>query len=762
MDLGHFIDILETSPAYQQQAVHRERLPPRAARYGDLDQPLPPQLEARLAGRGTWPLFAHQARAINALGRGDHVIVCTSTASGKSLCFHLPVLEALLGDKRATALYLFPTKALAQDQLRSLEELTRGLPLYGDLATFDGDTLAAERRATKRRARLVISNPDMLHLGILPNHQQWGRFLRHLRYVVLDEAHAYRGVFGSHLALILRRLRRLAAQVGAAPQFILASATIANPREHAEALTGLPFTVVDDDGAPFGGKEFVLWNPPVIDPARSARRSANTEATSLMTELVKQEVRSLCFVRTRRLVELVYRYLRERLRQDGRPDLASRISPYRAGYLPEDRRRIEGDLFAGRLLAVVATNALELGIDIGGLDVTVLTGYPGSIAGTWQQAGRSGRQGHHSLAIFIARDGPLDQYLAAHPEFLFGHPHEHALINPSNPHILGPHLLCAAYEAPLSEGDGALFGPALAQTLEELASQGLLRPERGRWHLNPGLGYPADSVNIRSAEKRPYVVLDARSGRPLEYVDSARAFYEVHPGAVWLHQGDSYLISQLDVPQRTARAEAADVPYYTVAKEITDMRILETLRRRGAGGTTAYLQRVEVTNRVTGYLRKRQVTEEVLGEDSLDLPPQSYETVALMWDIPDPILDLLARQGHDLAGSLHAAEHACIGLLPLFALCDRNDIGGLSTPRHPDTGRPQVFIYDGYPGGVGISEKGYELAEELWQATLEHVGRCRCEEGCPGCIQSPKCGNNNQPLDKAGACALLRGEGALH
>ncbi|MBI3953210.1 MAG: DUF1998 domain-containing protein, partial [Chloroflexi bacterium] len=684
---------------------------------------------------------------------------------------HLPVLEALLSDQRATALYLFPTKALAQDQLRSLEELARGLPVYGDIATFDGDTPPRERAAVKRRARLVISNPDMLHLGILPNHDQWGRFLRHLRYVVLDEAHVYRGVFGSHVALILRRLRRLLAQMPpvrgstglttngrhAHPQLILASATIANPKEHAEALTGLPFTAVDDDGAPFGGKEFVLWNPPLIDEAKSARRSASTEAAALTTELVKQEVRSLCFVRTRRLVEVVYRYVRERLRAEGRGDLAVRVAPYRAGYLPEDRRRIEGELFSGRLLAAVATSALELGIDVGGLDATVLTGYPGSIASTWQQAGRSGRKGYHSLAVLIARDGPLDQYLAAHPEFLFGRPHEHALVNPANPHILGPHLLCAAYEAPVGRADEGLFGSALLPALDALASQGLLRERGGRWFLDPALGYPAEAVNIRAADSRPYVVQDARSGQPLEYVDGARAFYEIHPGAVWLHQGDAFLITDLDIQRRTATAEATDVPYYTVAKELTDIRILETLRQRPAGGTRAYLQRVEVTNQVIGYVRKRQATEEVLGEEPLDLPPQSYETVALMWDIPDALLDRLVRQGRDVAGSLHAAEHACIGLLPLFALCDRSDIGGLSTPRHPDTGRPQVFIYDGHPGGVGISEKGYELAEDLWRATLEHMGACPCEEGCPGCVQSPKCGNNNQPLDKVGACALLKG-----
>jgi DEAD/DEAH box helicase domain-containing protein len=681
--------------------------------------------------------------------------MATPSASGKSLVYNLAVLEAILKERASRALYLFPTKALAQDQGRALGELAQlHLLKPQDSATFDGDTPIPERAEIKRRARIVLTNPDMLHLGILPNHTSWPRLFRNLRYVVVDEAHAYRGVFGSHVAQVMRRLRRLCALYGSRPQFVLSSATLANPGEHARRLVGLEFEVVTDDGSPHGGKEFVFWNPPLIDEAKTARRSANTEASLLLTQLMASGTRSLAFARTRKLTELIYMYSRDRLAETD-PTLARRIKPYRAGYLPQERRQIEQELFQGQLLGVVATTALELGVDIGDLEATILTGYPGSIASTWQQAGRSGRGGEGSLSFLIGLNSPLDQYLMRHPEAFFGKGFEHALINPDNPRILKPHLLCAAWEMPLKEGDEEFFGPGLREALGEMEEAGSLKDRGGRLYLSPSIGYPAQDIGIRSMAQRDYAVIDASRGSLLETVDGATAFFHIHPGAIYLHQGEAYLIRELDISSRTAYAVLTDAHYYTQTKDLTDLRVLEVADSKGVGGVMAYLGDVEVTTEVIGFKKKMQFTEEVIGEEALDLPPQVFPTRAFWFDLPPEMEARLTRLGLDLPGGLHAAEHAAIGLLPLFALCDRNDIGGVSTPMHADTGRAQVFIYDAHPGGMGIAEKGYELIEDLWRATLALVSECPCQEGCPSCVQSPKCGNNNQPLDKKAARVIL-------
>jgi DEAD/DEAH box helicase domain-containing protein len=704
---------------------------------------------------GATALYSHQAQAINAALAGQNVVVATGTASGKTLCYNVAFLEAFLRDPRSRALYLFPTKALAQDQLRSLRALSQACcpNLYAD--TFDGDTPPALRSRIKRSAHLVLTNPDMLHLGILPNHASWAAFLKRLRYVVIDEAHVYRGVFGSQVANVIRRLRRLCTLYGSAPRFILASATIANPGELVERLIGLPVEVVKDDGAPRGPKEFVFWEPPLIDQATGTRRSANSEATLLFSQMVRAGLRNITFTKTRKVAELVYMYAREALQREA-PHLAERISPYRAGYLPEERRRIERELFEGQLLGVTATTALELGVDIGDLEGTVLTGYPGTIASAWQQAGRSGRGREPSLSILVGLDSPLDQYLMRHPEAFFGKSPEHALINPGNPHILQQQLLCAAYEKPLSEEDEALFGPGYAEAVAGLEAQGWLLPRQGRHYLSAALSYPAEEVGIRSASREKYMVVDASQGfRLLETVEATIAFFQVHPGAVYLHQGESYLITRLDLAGRTAYAVPSDAGYYTQTKDLTDLHILETREEKAAGTTRAYLGRVQVTTQVVGFRKKRQFTEEVLGEEPLDLPPQSFETVALWFEVPQELGLRLGERGLDFPGGLHAAEHAAIGILPLLAMCDRNDIGGLSTPSHPDTGGPAIFIYDAYPGGIGIAEWGYQRLEELWARTLEAVAACTCEAGCPSCVQSPKCGNNNQPLDKEAARRIL-------
>jgi DEAD/DEAH box helicase domain-containing protein len=599
----------------------------------------------------------------------------------------------------------------------------------------------------------VLTNPDMLHLGILPNHQSWRRFLCRLRYVVIDEVHAYRGVFGSHVGNVMRRLRRLLDGYGAKPQFICCSATIANPREHVERLVGLHFEVVDIDGAPHGRKDFVLWNPPLLEKSKATRISANSESAFLLAELVGRQIRTIAFARTRKLTELIYIYARQRL---GASSLAQRIKPYRGGYLPEERRRIEQELFRGELLGVVATTALELGIDIGDLDAALLTGYPGSIASTWQQAGRSGRRTGMSLSFLIGLDNPLDQYFMRHPEALFGKRCENALIDPGNRYVMKSHLLCAAWESPLTAGDDRYWGEPLKDAVSSMEESRLLRLREGRWYPTPAIAYPAEGVNIRSASSLNYTILDASQGnKQIETVDAAVALSQVHPGAIYLHYGEPYLVTELDLAGRCAYVAPTDAPYYTQAKELTDIRVLKTIAEKATPRAICYVGEVEVTTTVVGFRRKMQFTEVVIGEDFLDLPPSHFNTVAVWFDLPDEATEKIAEGQLDFAGGLHAAEHACIALLPLFALCDRNDLGGVSTPFHPDTGKPQIFIYDAHPGGTGIAEKGFELMQDLWRETLRAIRECPCEDGCPSCIQSPKCGNNNQPLDKKAAQAIL-------
>ncbi|MDP3880227.1 MAG: DEAD/DEAH box helicase [Dehalococcoidales bacterium] len=755
MDTVAFLNYLTAQPAYDNQIAHIERIRSLKAAFGELDEPMSSPLQDCLHHHGIASLYTHQAEAVNHAQQGRNVMVATPSASGKSLCYNIAVMQALLTEPAGCALYLFPTKALAQDQLRALQELfCPGLFRQGDFATFDGDTPPDERAQIRKRGRVILTNPDMLHLGILPNHQSWSRLLRNLKYVVVDEAHIYRGVFGSHVAGVLRRLRRLCRIYGADPRFILCSATIANPGEHAEKLAGLPFTVVENDGSPHGGKEFVFWNPPIIDEAKGARHSANSEATSLFTALVEQNIRTLVFARTRRLTELIYTYSRDKLATVN-PALASRIKPYRAGYLPEERRRIERELFSGELIGVVATVALELGIDIGDLEATVLTGYPGSIASTWQQAGRSGRGKERSLSFLIGLDNPLDQYFMRHPESFFQKNFENALVNPDNPYILRAHLLCAAWEMPLTGYDERFFGDHFNQEIAGLEEQGLLRKRGRKWHLSPSISYPAQAINIRATSGENFAMVDTTTASLLETVESSVAFFQIHPGAVYLHQGESYLVTDLDLAGRTAYAVPATVNYYTQTKELEDLRIIRLRQSKRCGGVKVYLGEVEVTNTVVGFKKKAQFTEEIIGEEPLDLPPQHFPTVALWFDLPDEAITRLESEQLDFAGGLHAAEHAAIALLPLFALCDRNDIGGVSTPLHPDTGRAQIFIHDAYPGGIGIAEKGFELVEQLWGAALTAVIECPCEEGCPSCIQSPKCGNNNKPLDKRAARILL-------
>lgn len=764
MDIKEFVTYLIASSEATGQLAHLEVIPPRSAGYADLKKPLHPRLESCLKAQGVWPLYRHQAMAVDAAVAGNNVFLVTPAASGKSLGYYLPVMQSLSSSPVATALYLAPTKALAQDQLRHIEELfCPDVIKHTEFAAFDGDTPGIDRAAIRRDTRFLLSNPDMLHVGILPNHQNWRRFLSNLKYVIIDEAHLYRGVFGSHLALLLRRLRRVCRRYGCTPQFIMTSATIGNPQEFAAALTGLEFTVIKSDASPYGGKDFMLWNPPLTDAAKNQRRSASAEATVLFADLVARGIRSLVFTRTRRLAEVVFVNTRERLAGKA-PEKASRIKAYRAGYMAEDRRRIEAELFGGKLDGVVATSALELGIDIGSLDATVLTGYPGSIASANQQAGRSGRTQRRSLSIMVARNDPLDQYFMRHPEFFFSSAAEAALVNPDNRYIAADHLLCAAWEYPLSAADAELFGAGYRDNLSKLLEQGLLKERRSSFYPSAEVAYPAGEVSLRGSGGNDYTVIDRRTGAFLEMLASETAFFQLFPGAIYLHQGESYIVRSLDTDTRTAHVELTDEAYYTESKDITELEVKKITRSGFIRGVPVYLGEVEVTVTVIGFRRKAQFTEEVLGEEPLTLPPQRFNTVALWFEIPDSLIEAVdSLKGKlDFSGGLHALEHAAIGILPLYALCDRNDIGGVSTVLHPNTGTATVFIHDAHAGGVGIAEKGYEMIVQLWEAALKTVAECPCETGCPACIQSPKCGNNNEPLDKDAAVFLLRNMLGVH
>ncbi|HZD38622.1 MAG TPA: DEAD/DEAH box helicase [Actinomycetes bacterium] len=749
-DPSSLIEELTSDPDYRGQLVHVERLPARRARRVELPDDLPDVVRSRLEAREIETLWSHQAEAIALARSGTHVIVSTGTASGKSLCYQLPVFEALLGQGHRTALYLAPTKALAHDQLRAV----RSFALTGvRAASYDGDTPAEERPRVRRNANLVLTNPDMLHQGILPGHERWSAFLGQLSVVVVDEAHTLRGVFGSHVAAVLRRLRRLANRYGADPTFVLASATLGNPAELASKLIGLPVEAVTADGSPRGRVTFALWEPPVLDETTGLRRSANVDASNWLAAGVEAGVRTLCFTRSRKAAELVATYTRRRVAEVDR-SLAGRVRAYRAGYLAEERRALEAGIVSGRLLGVAATNALELGMDIGGLDAIVLDGFPGTIASLWQQAGRAGRQGGASLAVLVGLDDPLDAYYLHHPADLFGRPHEAALVDPGNPYVLAPHLACAAYEAPLTEEDLDLFGPPSSELVASLENEGVLRRGRGGYRASSGRSAAA-AVDLRNAGGAPVTIVEAATGQVIGTVDRSRAPSTVHQGAVYLHQGESYRVMELDLDAGAALVETARGGEYTQARRDTDVQIVEPLRRQQLPRSARWLGRVAVTEQVVGYQRRKVGTGELLGYEDLDLPPSHLSTIAYWYTLTPELLEAAALETRNVPGAAHAAEHAQIGLLPLFAMCDRWDIGGLSTAWHPETGMATIFVYDGYPGGAGITERGYALAAEHLHATRDTIRSCPCETGCPSCVQSPKCGNGNHPLDKSGAIRLL-------
>ncbi len=717
------------------------------SRPAPLPAELDPGLKEALGRVGIDSLYTHQLRAFE-LAADSNLVITSGTASGKSLAFNLPVLDGIAARPKDRALYLYPTKALAQDQARALARLR---PPNLREAIYDGDTPREERPAIRRRSNLILTNPDMLHVAVLPNHKSWGDFLANLEWVVVDEAHTYRGVFGSHVANVLRRLRRLARAYGSEPRFLLASATIANPVELAERLVGTPFELVDDDGAPRAGRELAMWNPPLIDEKSGTRRSALSEAADLLAELVTHNVRTICFLKSRRGIELIQRFARENLERRGKPELAKRIAPYRGGYTPQQRREIEARLSGGELLAVVATDALELGIDVGELDAAICVTFPGTVASLRQMWGRAGRR-RRGLAVYVAGQDALDQFFCRHPEEFLGRPVEAAILDHANEQIAARHLIAAAYELPLTDEDDDVFGEGWRERAERLVAAGELRGVGGK--LMPRRSeFVANRIPLRSASADSVAVIERDSGEMLGVVEAERAFTTVHPGAVYLHLGRSYEVDRLDIQERRAVVSAFDGDWYTRPKKETEIYIERTHEQREVAGVQLNFGEVSVTEQVIAFQRVSVASQEPIDIVALELPEQNFVTQALWYVLPDRLAGALPAEA--LLGSLHATEHSQIAVLPLIAMCDRWDIGGLSTNVHFQTGRSTIFIYDGHPGGVGITKRGYEEFERLLGDAERLIAECPCESGCPSCVQSPKCGNLNEPLHKAGALELM-------
>ncbi len=725
--------------------IHTHVIPARHAAYGSLERELPGPLASYLQSRKI-TLYSHQCEAVNLLRGGENVIITTPTASGKTLAFSLPVMESMIEDAAARALFLYPTKALANDQLKFLAEMERTAGINVSPRVYDGDTPAGRRPAIRDRSRIIVSNLHELH-QVLPWHYKWEKFFRGLRYIVLDEAHRYRGVLGSNVAWLLRRLRRVCRHYGASPRFVLSTATLANPREFSADLVGEEFRHISENGAPSGRKYFLLVNP---FAAREDGSSTHAEAKNLFVHFIRSGLQTICFTGSRKMAELISLWSGNDLERTG-PGPAGAIAAYRAGYLPEERRKLENDLKNGELRGVVSTNALELGIDIGSLDAVIISGYPGTAISTWQQAGRSGRGKGQSIAALVAYEDALDQYFIRNPEIFFERPPEHAVVDISNPHICAGHIMCAAAEIPIDiEKDRELLGPETGNVLSSLGKHGLVsRTSRG-W-VYSGKARPAEVVSLDGAASEVFTLVT--EGRTLGTMDLNQAYREAHEGAVLVHQGETYIIEKLDLKDRIACAGKAEVDYYTVPLKSADLRITGELRRKTEGGIAVTTGTIGVTERYTGFKVVRQ--DKVLGVRPLSLPPLEFNTVGFWFTIEDETGMEIRKSGRDFGGGLHGIEHAMISVIPFHVLCDRHDLGGLSAPFHPDTLKPTIFVYDGFEGGIGISERAYDLFPEIFRMTFDLIRECPCEDGCPACIYSPKCGNDNRPLDKTACVEIL-------
>jgi len=734
VDVERFLKSIQSERNYRGQIVLRKVIPRKKARYGELKKLLPGKLEDALKKRGIERLYTHQVEAIEALRSGENVVIVTSTASGKTLCYNIPVIEKIIENPDSRAIYLYPTKALAQDQLRVLQEYMDGTGIYFEAGTYDGDTPQALRRKLRDNSRVLLTNPDMLHTGILPNHAKWAPFLSRLKFVVVDEIHTYRGIFGSHVANVLMRLRRICEHYGANPVFACTSATIANPEEHAEKLIRLKVKVVGKDGAPRGRKHFVFWNPPAIDIGNMERRSSNVEAAELVSKLVMDDIRSITFVRARVVSEVITRYSRELL-GERRSSLKEAVHPYRGGYLPEERRKIERNLFKGDLKAVISTNALELGIDVGSLEVSILVGYPGTIASMWQQAGRAGRGEDDALIVFIPYNTPLDQYLVSHPDYLFGKSPENAIIDPQNPYIVMAHMRSAAFELPLSPDEVEVMGeyaPSIATLLED---EHELTFVKGKWYWC-GKGYPSADVNLRNISPNVYTIVDAtEKNRVIGTIDETSAFQQVHPQAIYLHEAETYFVKDLDTEKKVAFVEKTDVDYYTQSITEVQVKVDKEEKNKEWRVSRVSFGDVSVTSLTFMFRKIKFGSRDSIGYGKCDLPPQVLETVGF-WIVPPPeVLAEVRRWGRVPSEGLLGLSNVLKEVVPLFVMCDPLDIGTTVNSRSTDS--PAIYVYDKYPGGLGFAMKAYELIEEIMNASHELISSCGCERGCPSCVGSP-------------------------
>ncbi len=746
--LQKFIDSLKEAADYRDILSHYHYLPEKKAEYEAGDAGLSAPVAEALRRLGIPRLYRHQAEALAHVRAGKHLLVATPTASGKTLIYNLPVVESLLQDSRSHALYLFPLKALEQDQLKALKELDAALPSpFLNAAIYDGDTPPAQRQALRARPpHVLISNPDMLHMGLLPYHASWSSFFGHLKFVVIDEVHTYRGIMGSHMAQVLRRLRRICAHYGSEPRFLLSSATIAKPEAFIRQLTGLDVEIITESGAPRSGRHFLFLNPPSGAPATAAR---------IFADAIRKGLSTICFTQARKLTELIHLWSQRLV-----PELRRYITSYRAGFLPEERREIERNLANGKMRGVISTSALEMGIDIGGLDVCILVGYPGTMVTTWQRAGRVGRAERDALIVLVAQADALDQYFIKYPEQFFGRPMETALVDPDNPFVVKAHLPCAAQELPLSVAGEKFFD---LQTHEAVIAE--LARERELLHSAAGdawfarARFPQKEVNIRGIGAS-FPIFQVGKKRPLGSIDGHRALRECHPGAVYLHKARTWVVETLDLNRRNVWVNPIEPNYFTRIQTDKETEILEVLESRQAASFKAHVGRLKVTEHILAYEKRRLPGQELLGQVPLELPPQIFETVGMWLEIPDPVKNAVYAAGLHFMGGIHALEHVLISMFPLFALADRYDIGGISHPAHPQVGKAAIFIYDGYPGGVGLSARAYEILEDLLKRSQELTSACPCEDGCPSCIHSPKCGSGNKPLDKEAAlkiAALLLG-----
>ena len=765
VEFSKFLEDIASSAEYAGQIVHVEEIAAREAVYGDLMKPLPGPIQEALSSLDIQRLHSHQAEAIEGIRAGKHTAIVTGTASGKTLCYNLPVLERLLAKPEAKALYLFPTKALAQDQVRGLRRLADSHEALADLVrcgTYDGDTPGPTRRKLRREANIIMSNPDMLHQGILPYHSRWGSFFADLDFVVVDEIHSYRGIFGSNVANVLRRLNRICRHYSSSPTYVCCSATIANPAELAERLIGMPVTLVDRDGSPRGPKRFVLWNPPYLDTGKMERRSSNEEGHRLLVSLLRKKVQSIAFARTRIVAELLYRYTSEALEKVN-PSLADAVRPYRAGYLPEERREIERRLFSGELLGVTSTNALELGIDVGSLDASLIVGYPGTIASTWQQAGRAGRGTDEALVVLIAYNDPLDQYLMLRPQYLFGRSPEHAVVDPENPYLLAGHIRCAAFELPLREEDAEYFGGQVVPILEILDDLGQVNRIDNAWYWS-STNYPAAEVALRTQSDNTYTIMDTSDGNTvIGMVDAISAPETVYPGGVYLHEGSTHLVRELDLEARAAYVERREVDYYTQAILDSSIRAGKRQAEKEYGGGRLCYGEATVTWKTTAFKKIKFYTQENIGYSRLDLPPQHLETASCWFSPSAEALSVVSGHALKPIEGLVGVRNVAVNMLPLLAMCDRLDVGGIVDSTN--FGTPTLFLYDRYPGGLGFAERGYKLFESLMGECLETIEQCPCDQGCPSCVglaatqppqqMDPDLGRGYPIPDKAAALVLL-------